>query len=253
MINQQMILSDDELMRYSRQILLDEWDLPAQIRLKNSHAIIVGMGGLGCPIAQILVRSGIGRLTIIDNDTVEASNLQRQLLYTSDDIGRAKVEVAKEKLHKENGFCCIDTSTEQVCANWSPAYLSEVDLLIDCTDNFVVRDVLNTICRRRGVPLLSTAAIAQTGQVALYTAQTGCYQCVFADEGDDEQNCANSGVLASTVAVIGAMAAQLALVFLAKGINPIANQLMVWQGATMRLQHYQFYANPDCAVCALTD
>ncbi|MFB6349335.1 ThiF family adenylyltransferase [Moraxella sp. ZJ142] len=242
-------LSDDELMRYARQILLDDWDIDAQIRLKNSHAIIVGMGGLGCPVAQVLVRAGIGRLTIIDDDTVDDSNLQRQVLYTADDINQPKAIAAKVALRRQNHFCQIDAIVDKINTDNALRYLQHVDLVIDCTDNFAIRDLLNQICRKHHYPLLSTSAIAQTGQIALYTAQTACYQCVFGSDASDEQSCATSGVLASTVAVIGALASQVALTFLGKGINPIANQLLIWQGDGLQLRHARFSPDLACLVC----
>ncbi|USZ14941.1 HesA/MoeB/ThiF family protein [Moraxella sp. FZFQ2102] len=243
-------LSDDELMRYSRQILLDDWDIDAQICLKNSHAIIVGMGGLGCPVAQTLARAGVGQLTLIDDDAVDISNLQRQSLYTTLDIGKPKSVCAKSALSHHNEYTAITTITERISADNICKLIGKADLVIDCTDNFAVRDLLNRYTRSQNLPLLSTSAIAQVGQIALYTEQTGCYRCVFGDDDGDEMTCATSGVLASTVAVIGAMAAQVALDFLGRGVNPIAGKLLLWQGATLSLKQLSFSQDANCPVCS---
>lgn len=243
-------LSDAELMRYARQILLDDWDIDAQLRLKNSHAIIVGMGGLGCPIATTLTRAGIGRLSLIDHDDIDVSNLQRQSLYQDADISKPKAIVAKSSLHQHNALTDIVAITERLTQDNVQQLIVGADLVIDCTDNFAIRDLLNQICRAKHLPLLSTSAIAQTGQIALYTQDTGCYQCVFGDDTGDEMTCATSGVLASTVAIIGAMASQIALSFLGRGNNPIANQLLIWQGQSMTLKHLSYTIDPDCAVCS---
>ena len=156
------MLSDAELLRYSRQILLDGWDLDAQIRLKNAHVLIVGAGGLGCHVAQILVRAGVGKLDLIDHDVIDDSNLQRQVLFTKDDIGKSKAQTAKVALEHQNHWVDIRAHTTKVSDDTIDDYLvgQGVDLMIDCTDNFLVRDVLNRASVRHRCPLLSTSAIA---------------------------------------------------------------------------------------------
>ena len=242
-------LTDDEMMRYSRQILLEDWDLEAQIRLKNSHAIIVGMGGLGCPVAQVLVRAGIGSVDIIDHDVVDVSNLQRQILYTTSDVGRSKALAAKDALQKQNEWVNITAITDKITQANAAQFIQTADLVIDCTDNFLIRDVLNRTCHHHKIALLSTSAIAQTGQIALYTTATACYQCVFGEEAGDEMSCATSGVLASTVSVIGALASQAALSFLGKDVNPIANKLLIWQGERFHLKKLTICRDAHCPVC----
>lgn len=245
-------LSDAEMMRYARQILLDDWDLQAQHQLKTSHAIIVGMGGLGCSVAQTLVRAGLSRLTIIDDDVIDPSNLQRQCLYFDTDIDKPKAMIAKSALHQHNPLTQIEAHAIRLTHDNAQQLIGETSLVIDCTDNFAVRDVLNHTCRHRQLPLLSTSAIGEIGQLALYTEATGCYRCVFGDDVGEEISCATSGVLASTVAVIAAMASQVALMFLGKGANPIAGKLIAWQGQTMTLKHHQFTRDASCPVCGST-
>lgn len=246
-------LTNDELMRYSRQILLDGWDIDAQNRLKYSTVLIVGMGGLGCPVSQILARAGVGKLHLIDFDVVDESNLQRQTLFTKDDVGCSKVKVAYQKLCRQNELISIDYTDVKLTDENICYYLRQIlpDLVMDCTDNFVIRDLLNYVCRKNGLPLLSNSAIGEMGQIALFTKETGCYQCLFGDGGGDEQNCTTSGVMGSTVSIIGSMSAQVALDFLGRGNNPIADELILWQGRSMSFRKMRFVKNDACTVCAI--
>ncbi|WP_432481877.1 HesA/MoeB/ThiF family protein [Moraxella sp. ZY200743] len=248
------VLSDAELMRYSRQILLDDWDLSAQLELKKSHVLIVGMGGLGCPISQILVRAGVGCLHLVDFDVIDESNLQRQTLFTADDVGRSKVAVAHQKLAKHNELVRIVSTDIRLtndnigrvfdeCAGRLP------NLVIDCTDNFAIRDLLNQACQTYGVPLLSSSAIGEVGQLALFTNKTGCYQCLFGTDKGDEMTCATSGVLGSTVSVIASMASQVALDFLGRHHNPIEHQLVLWHGREFSLKKIRFTQDEHCTIC----
>lgn len=248
-------LSDDELMRYARQILLNDWDLTAQIRLKKSRVLIVGVGGLGCPVSQILARSGVGSIHLIDFDVVSCSNLQRQTLFTESDIGSLKTQVAHQALVQHNEF--INISHQDIKLDKENVMdifrQNQVDLVIDCTDNFKTRYLINEACRHLGLALLSNSAIGEVGQIALFEKSTGCYECLFgqdkAHNSSIVQNCATSGVLASTVSVVGAMSAQVALDYLGRGINPIAHQLLLWQGKTMTLQKMRFQKNSQCVLC----
>lgn len=245
------VLSDAELMRYSRQILLDGWDIDAQLKLKNSKVLIVGAGGLGCPVSQILVRAGVGYVHLLDFDVIDDSNLQRQTLFDADDVGKPKAQVACQKLKVQNEWVAVDFTHERLSASNIDGFLAHItpDLVIDCTDNFAVRDLLNQGCRKHQLPLLSNSAIGEVGQIALFTADTGCYHCLFGDEAGDERTCATSGVLASTVATIGAMTAQVALDFLGREHNPIAGELLLWQGRTLSLRKVKFNKDEHCPVC----
>ena len=250
---QSKTLSDDELMLYSRQILLDAWDIEAQLRLKQSTVLIVGMGGLGCPVAQILVRAGVGCLHLIDHDTIEISNLQRQVLFDPSDINQSKSHTAKARLDATNAHVDIHAHDIKLDDGNIMSVLTQVrpHLVIDASDNFDTRDLTNASCRALGTALLSASAIGELGQIALFTDRTGCYHCMFDGASDQAQNCATSGVLASTVAIIGSLAAQVALDFLGRAHNPIAGELVVWQGATLSLRKIRFDLNPDCPVCAI--
>lgn len=247
------MLSDAEMMRYSRQILLDGWDIDAQLRLKNSTIAIIGMGGLGAMVTPVLVRAGVGVVHLFDHDTVDDSNLQRQLLYTTNDIGKPKVLCAKQALSAQNILVDIHAHHTQLDHDNIVNNLHNLhaDLWIDCSDNFTIRTLLNQTSLQLNTPLLSLSAIAEVGQAALFEPnKTGCYTCVFGTPKAEQANCATSGVLASTVAMIGALGADVALHYLGKDINTIANQLVIWHGARASLQKMQFIKNPTCPTCA---
>lgn len=267
-----IILSDDELMRYSRQILLEGWDISAQRRLKSSTAIIVGVGGLGCPASETLARAGVGHIHLIDDDVIEASNLQRQTLFTAADIGQHKANTACQALQQINPYIEVSYNSERLHAQTIDDLLALIAdkknqslssdiagrsniMLLDCTDNFATRQLLNEISVVQRLPLLSASAIAMTGQLALYEPykDTGCYHCVFGETltaGTTEQNCASSGVLASTTTVMSNMQANLALQYLGLGHNPLAGQLLHWDGKRMSQHKLTFKKDNHCRVCA---
>ncbi len=251
-------LNDHEMLRYARQILLEGWDIEAQTRLKNSSVLIIGMGGLGCPLAETLCRAGVGQLILIDNDTIDDSNLQRQSLFTPEDVGQSKATIAKQKLQKINEFCEVmaydirlTTDNEDIIlAQFNKNSLSK--LICDCTDNFKTRDHINQLAVKNKLPLLSASAIGQSGQLALFEAykNSGCYHCLFHGEVDDTRTCATSGVLASTTQIMGNLQAQAALTFLGLGNNPLAQTLLLWQGTSMTLRKLKYQKDNDCQLCS---
>lgn len=245
-------LSDGELNRYSRQILLDEWDINAQIALKSSSVVIIGMGGLGCPVAQILVRAGVGRIHLIDFDVIDDSNLQRQALYLPSHIGQSKVKIAYYTLRSTNEFSALSYNDIQLTQDNINALSWNFSLMIDCTDNFSTRKLLNTVSVQQTIPLLSASAIGTIGQLSLFEpTKTGCYACLFGENQTDNTTCATSGVLGSTVAVIGAMAADVALAFLGQDKNTLFGKLALWNGQTTSLRHIHFKPNRNCPVCQI--
>lgn len=243
-------LSDAELLRYSRQILLPEWDMQAQLKLANARVLMIGAGGLGNPAAQILVRAGLGFLRLIDFDRIEDSNLQRQFLFQAADVGQLKVEAAAQALRATNPWTRIEAVNLKVTADNLPDLLQDVDVVLDGSDNFATRDAINKACVEAAVPLLSAAAIGLQGQLAFFQPQQGCYRCVFPDGlQDDTRQCAESGVLASTTAVIAGLQAHHTLLYLGLGKAPLANQLLVWDGLNMRQRLLSFSKDPQCPVC----
>lgn len=243
-------LSDPELLRYSRQILLPEWDIAAQLKLKSARVLMIGVGGLGCPAAQTLTRAGLGFLRLVDFDTVDDSNLQRQLLFSADDIGLPKVLAAKNSLSKINAWTSIEIHQQQVTSDNLTTFLQDIDLVLDGSDNFATRDAVNAACVAARVPLLSAAAIGVEGQMTLILPDGACYRCLFSDAPEDARRCAETGVLASTTATMGAMQAHAALLFLGLGQAPLAGRLLLWDGLTLSTRQIRYPRDPQCPVCA---
>lgn len=266
------MLSDDELMRYSRQILLEGWDVGAQLGLKSSKVIILGAGGLGCPVSETLARAGVGRIHIIDDDVIEASNLQRQTLFYAQDVGKLKAEVACRALQQINPYIEVSYATCRIVPdNAMNELVGQAEhtgpvLLLDCTDNFAIRELLNKVSVQSRLPLLSASAIGMTGQLALYepAKNSGCYHCVFGETLDDSdshdgsdtssesdtRNCTNSGVLASTTTVMGNLQANAALQYLGLNHNPLAGELLIWNGSRMTQNKLRYRQDKHCKVCA---
>lgn len=260
MVEEVVPLSDDELLRYARQVLLDGWDMDAQLRLKSARVVIIGAGGLGCPASETLVRAGVGYVHLIDDDEIEASNLQRQTLFLPEDIGKSKALSAAAMLARINPLIQAHGTVARLDENNAYELLgmatNKPDLLLDCTDNFATRDSINRISVRYQIPLLSASAIAMQGQLALFEPQidTGCYHCVFGsvvrDDAADERTCANSGVLASTTAVMGNLQANAALQYLGLTKNPLTNKLLIWDGSQMQQRLMGYRKDPQCPVCS---
>ena len=274
------MLTDSELAFYARQLLLPHWDIESQLNLKNASVMLIGMGGLGCPASEILARAGVGRLTLVDDDIIEVSNLQRQTLYAPKDIGQSKALTAKTALTRINPHIDVQAICQRLTAEKADELFGErlyeltktddvPDLLLDGSDNFATRYLLNRISVEYGIPLLSASAIGFSGQLALFEPkkQTGCYACVFGaskvasdaetenDEGDNNNsaNCASSGVLASTTAVMGGLQANVALQYLGRGINPLRGKLLLWDGMSMSQKMMRYERNERCLVCGYQD
>ena len=259
-IRETEMLGDAELLRYARQILLDGWDIDAQLRLKASRVVMIGAGGLGCPASETLVRAGLGQVHLIDDDIIEASNLQRQTLFLPEDIGKPKALTAAQMLTKINPLISARGTVTRLSEDNAYELLDmasgKPDLLLDCTDNFATRDIINRVSVRYQIPLLSASAIAMQGQLALYEPQlnTGCYHCVFGsvipDAEADERTCANSGVLASTTAIMGNLQANAALQYLGLTKNPLTNKLLIWDGSQMQQRLMGYRRDAHCPICA---
>ncbi len=247
-----MMLTDAELLRYSRQILLPGWDIAAQERVRAARVLIVGLGGLGCPAAQTLAAAGVGTLVLCDFDVVELSNLQRQCLHHEADIGRLKVDSAADKLAAINPLVTLLREPHPVDADLLAGWLPEVDLVLDCCDNFATRDEVARLCWQARIPLVSAAALGWDGQLAVYDARaagTACYRCVFPAADEDAPACADAGVMASTVAVMGSWQAQEALKLLAGVGEPLRGQLLLWQGSNNSVRRVRTSQDPACPVC----
>jgi adenylyltransferase/sulfurtransferase len=246
------MLSDDELLRYSRQIMLPQWDVAAQEALKRSRVLVVGLGGIGCPVAMYLAAAGVGELVLADFDTVDVSNLQRQLLYTEADVGARKAEVAAAKLVQQNPHIAVRALTATLDADNLPAILAGVDLVVDGCDNFSTRDAVNVACVQAGKPLVSAAAIGLSAQLAVFDARqpaSPCYRCLYPDADEAAAACAESGVLATVVGVVGTLAATEALKILANLGRPLVGRLWLWEADTAIMRSLAVPRDPACPVC----
>lgn len=246
-------LTDDELLRYSRQLMLPGFDVAGQLKLGNAHALIIGAGGLGSPAALYLAAAGIGALTLIDDDVVELSNLQRQIAHQESSLGSKKVESAKERVHALNRACLVNALSERFDeAGWQDRF-SDFDVVLDCSDNFETRFAVNRLCFSAGVPLVSGAAIRMEGQLAVYNprnAASPCYRCLYTEDGEDNLNCSTTGVMAPLVGVIGAMQALEAIKLVANYGESSAGKLLVYDALAMSWRRLNLPKNPACSVCA---
>jgi molybdopterin/thiamine biosynthesis adenylyltransferase len=246
-------MNDNQLLRYSRHILLDEIGIEGQQRLLASHALIIGAGGLGSPAALYLAASGVGRITLVDDDAVDLTNLQRQVMHTTARIGRPKVESGKQALHEINP----DTEVIALRERAGPERLAElvrgVSVVLDCSDNFATRHAVNRACVNAGVPLVAGAVIRFDGQVSVFDAgrpDAPCYACLFPEDGRfQDAACATLGVFAPLVGVIGALQAAEALKLLAGVGQPLAGRLLLLDGRAMEWTSIAVARNPACPVC----
>lgn len=247
-----MDLSDQELLRYSRQVLLPEIDVEGQERLKSARVAVVGMGGLGCPAAQYLVAAGVGMLTLVDMDTVDISNLQRQILYTETDVGRRKVEVAKERLNQLNPHVEIKTIRQAFDEELADALLPDVDLLLDCTDNFKVRGLINAACLKHERPLISAAAVAWQGQLTVLDFRqpdTPCMNCLFGELEDTRSACVESGIAGPVVGMMGLMQAVETVKFIVGAGDASSGRFRKFDALSGKWNEFAMSVDPDCRFC----
>lgn len=242
-------LTSAELHLYSRQILLDQWDIDAQQQLKHSRVLLIGAGGLGCTVAEILARAGVGVLHIVDFDDIDTSNLQRQIGYELQDVGQPKVDVLCRHLRRINPHIDIQGFNTHFDGNFMRQYNIELryDLILDGSDNFTTRYAVNAFALSQQTPLLSAAAIGLEGQLLWLEGQP-CYACIFGDDQQDiidDRRCANSGVLASVPIVLASLQAHHALLYLGRGQVPLRQRLLLWDGLT--LQQRLIHTQPDTA------
>jgi len=247
-------MQDAELQRYSRQIMLPELDIDGQDKLLNSHVALIGMGGLGSPASMYLAAAGVGKLSLCDFDQVDLSNLQRQILHTTEDIGHAKTESAQQHLQALNPQCEIQQINHEMKLNELQQLAQEVDVVLDCSDNFTTRFTVNQACRTRNTPLVSAAAIRWEGQISVFNnhPDSPCYRCLYPAEGEEDQNCVSNGVIAPLVGIIGSMQA-LECIKLITGIGKILEgRLLTLDALNMSWREFQFHKDPDCKACSTT-
>lgn len=247
------MMTDEELLRYSRQILLPELDVDGQEKLRASTALIVGLGGLGSPVVLYLAAAGVGRLILVDHDTVDLSNLQRQVAHQTDSIGSPKVESAAASARRLNPHCDIVTVAEKLDDNNATRWVQQADVIIDCSDNFAVRFLLNRISVQQKVPLVSGAAIRMDGQLSVFDPRldaSPCYRCLYEETGEEDLRCVTNGVLAPVVGIVGSIQATEALKVLAGFGSTLVGRLLLLDASNMQFREIKLKRNPHCPVCS---
>jgi molybdopterin/thiamine biosynthesis adenylyltransferase len=246
-------MDDRQLLRYSRHILLDEVGIEGQQRVLDAHVLIVGAGGLGSPAALYLAASGVGHITLVDDDEVDLTNLQRQIMHTTARIGRPKVESGREALMQINPEIEVTALRERVQGERLRALVAASDLVLDCSDNFATRQAVNRACVQAGVPLVAGAVIRFDGQVSVFDVRdpaSPCYACLFPEDSRFEDvACSTMGVFAPLVGVIGAVQAAEALKLLAGCGRPLVGRLLMLDGRGMEWTEVQVGRNLACPVC----
>ncbi|MDP1690998.1 MAG: HesA/MoeB/ThiF family protein [Burkholderiaceae bacterium] len=247
-------MTDEQLLRYSRHILLDELGIEGQQRLLAAHALVIGAGGLGSPVVLYLGTAGVGRLTIVDNDTVDVTNLQRQIAHNLARVGRPKAESARDTVAAINPDVRVVPLIERADAARLDVLVRDADVVVDCSDNFATRQAVNAACVAQRKPLVSGAATGFDGQVSVYDtrhAEAPCYACLFPAEATfEEVQCATMGVFAPLVGIIGSVQAAEALKLLAGVGSSLAGRLQMLDARTMEWTEVHLRRSAGCSICA---
>lgn len=246
-------MTDDQLLRYSRHILLNEIGIEGQEKISGGRALVIGAGGLGSPVALYLGSAGVGHITLVDDDTVDLTNLQRQIAHTLSTVGQPKVTSAQAAIAAINTEVVVSTIQARADAPMLDALVAQADVVLDCCDNFSTRQAVNAACVKHRKPLVSGAAIRFDGQISVYdTRDTGspCYACIFPPDANfEEARCSTMGVFAPLVGIIGSMQAAEALKLLSGAGESIAGRLLMLDGRSMEWNDIRLPRNTSCPVC----
>ncbi len=246
-------MDDTQLLRYSRHILLEELGIEGQENLLAAHALVIGAGGLGSPVALYLGSAGVGRITVVDHDTVDATNLQRQIAHTLERVGQPKAESVRTAIAQINPDPHVQVITQRADDALLEQLVSQADVVLDCTDNFPTRQAINAACVRHSKPLVSGAAIRMDGQISVYDSRVSdapCYACLFPpDQLPEETRCATMGVFAPLVGIIGTMQAAEALKILSGMGSKLSGRLLMLDGRAMAWSDIRLQRDPACPVC----
>ncbi|WP_169628058.1 HesA/MoeB/ThiF family protein [Ferrimonas senticii] len=240
-------LTDQQYLRFGRQLLLPEWGEAGQLRLANQQVAIVGVGGLGCPALQYLAGAGVGRITLIDGDTVSLSNLPRQILYRPEQVGQAKVLAAKAWVNGHNSDIQVTAVAEQLSQDNIELLLAGVDVVLDCSDNFACRYLLNRFCKGRKLPLISAAAVGWSGQLLPILADGPCFACIDGERGSEAQSCREAGVVGPVLGTVASMQVLMALRLLL-GLE-VPTLLHRFDGRSLRWHGFGLAPAAACPVC----
>ncbi len=246
-------MNDEQLLRYSRHILLDAIGIEGQRRIIEAKVLVIGAGGLGSPAALYLASAGVGQITLADGDTVDLTNLQRQILHTQERIGQLKALSGQTALAGINPEVQVDAVSERLAGERLERLVAEADAVLDCCDNFDTRHAVNRACVRQRTPLISGAAVRFSGQISVFDPRrdnSPCYHCLF-PEGEDveEMRCAVTGVFAPLTGIIGATQAAEALKILSGAGEPLIGRLLLLNALSMEWRSIRFGKDPHCAVC----
>ncbi|RFO98060.1 molybdopterin biosynthesis protein MoeB [Rhodoferax lacus] len=247
-------MQDAELLRYSRHILLDEIGIEGQERIRATRALVIGAGGLGSPVAMYLACAGVGHITVTDHDTVDLTNLQRQIAHRTDSVGSPKVDSLKRTLQELNPLVEVQALPIRADADSLDVLVQAADVVLDCCDNFTTRHAVNAACVQHAKPLVSGAAIQFDGQISVYDtrdAQAPCYACTFPpDVTFEEARCSTMGVFAPLVGIIGSMQAAEALKLVVGTGRSLNGRLLMLDGRAMEWNEIRLPRNPSCPVCS---
>jgi adenylyltransferase/sulfurtransferase len=246
-------VDDAELLRYSRQILLPEFGIEGQEQLRASRVLIVGLGGLGSAAAMYLAAAGVGHLVLSDHDSVDLSNLQRQIIHGLADLGRAKVISARDRLKSINPLVEITTLSQRLDGDLLNRQVQLADVVLDATDNFASRFLLNEVCVEVGKPLVSGAAIRMEGQVSVFNLRPGespCYRCLYQDLGELDESCTQTGILAPLVGIIGSIQALETIKVITGVAQALDGRLLLFDARGMDWHTVALQRSPGCPVCS---
>ncbi len=246
-------MTDDQLLRYSRHIMLDEIGIEGQERILAAHALVIGAGGLGSPAALFLASAGVGRISLVDDDVVDLTNLQRQIAHTTERVGEPKVHSAAQALQALNPGVRLDAIQARADKEWLDEWVSQATVVLDCSDNYATRHAVNAACVTHRKPLVTGAAIRFDGQITVIDPRdpvSPCYACIFPpDTAFEETQCATLGVFAPMVGIIGAMQAAEALKLIAGFGESLAGRLSMLDGRSMEWTVMKIPRNGHCSVC----
>ena len=247
-------MDDQALLRYSRHILLDEIGIEGQEKINAAHVVIVGAGGLGSAAAPYLAAAGVGKITLIDHDTVDLTNLQRQIMHRQESIGKAKVSSGKKMLQELNPSIEIETISQKADATLLDRVLPNTQVVLDCSDNFTTRHMVNAECIKHRIPLVCGAAIRFDGQLTVIDPRNNdlpCYACLFPPEQEfNETQCSTMGVFSPLVGIIGSMQAAQALQIIMGIGQTLAGRLLLWDARSTHIDEIQLQKRDDCPVCS---
>lgn len=247
-------MNDNQLLRYSRQIMLPQIDIEGQQKLLAAHVLIVGAGGLGSPAAIYLAAAGVGKLSIFDDDEVDLSNLQRQIAHYTADIGMDKVISTRQTLNRLNPDVDVRAVKQRLSGEALAQEVNAADVVLDCSDNFATRFAINKTCVEQRRPLVSGAAIRFEGQISVFTPGSNdspCYNCLYHFDGEEQLNCSTNGVIAPLTGIIGSIQAMEAMKLIMAVGETLTGRLLLLDGLTMEWNTMRFRKNPNCPTCGI--